>query len=208
VSHSFPTFPSETELEEVPLATSPVMPVAEHKLPTDRDQNPRESMRRMLGALQMPLTFLTGKPYRGQRQLRFTPTAHLVTATASLLCGMGVSGFAVARSGWFLLFLLPGWAMTLHAMRNLRMMIYHQCAHRNMWAARGPDLILGRIVAGLLMVQDFDRYSSEHVRDHHAVHHMTLRDPTVQAFLVGLELRPGMPRQQMWGVLLGKLSSP
>jgi hypothetical protein len=37
---------------------------------------------------------------------------------------------------------------------------------------------------------------------------MTLRDPTVQAFLVGLELRPGMPRQQMWGVLLGKLSSP
>jgi len=37
---------------------------------------------------------------------------------------------------------------------------------------------------------------------------MTLRDPTVQAFLIGLELEPGMSRKAMWRRVLRKLVSP
>lgn len=37
---------------------------------------------------------------------------------------------------------------------------------------------------------------------------MTMRDPTVQAFLVSLELTPGMCRRDMWTRMLGKLVSP
>src|SRR6185503_5210493 len=87
-------------------------------------------------------------------------------------------------------------------------MIYHQCAHQNMWGRRRLDAALGKVLAALLMVQEFDRYSAEHVRDHHAVNHMTLHDPTVQAILVSLELRPQMSRAQMWRRVLGKLVSP
>lgn len=167
----------------------------------------RESLRRLPAVLQLPLTLLTGKPYQGQRALRLKPTAHLMAAAISIVSGLGLSW--VALGGWARLWLLvPGWAMTLHGMRNLRMMIYHQCAHRNMWARTKPDLVLGKIAAGLLVVQDFDSYSREHIGDHHALHHMTLRDPTVQAMLVGLELRAGMTRAQMWRRVRGKLVSP
>jgi fatty acid desaturase len=168
----------------------------------------RTSMTRLPRMFQLPLTMLTGKPYKGQRRVVFTPTAHLLTAATSMVLGMVVSGVALGIDGWGLLLLVPGWAMTLHGMRNLRMMVFHQCAHRNMWAKRGPDAVLGRIVAGLLLVQHFERYRTEHVADHHARHHMTLHDPTVQAFLVSLELAPGMARGAMWRRMLGKLVSP
>ncbi|MEV7970159.1 fatty acid desaturase [Sphaerisporangium sp. NPDC088356] len=169
----------------------------------------RESMHeRLPRALALPLTMLTGRPHAGQRPIRVTPGAHLSGALTSLTAGLLISGAALGLGGWWGALLVPGWAMTLHGARNLRMMIYHQCAHRNMWGDRRADALLGRVIAALLMVQDFDRYSAEHVSDHHALHHMTLRDPTVQAFLVSLELRPGMSRSQMWRRLLGKIFSP
>ncbi|WP_224058360.1 fatty acid desaturase [Streptomyces kanamyceticus] len=172
------------------------------------DSGVRDSMRVRPAFLALPLTLLTGKPHTGQRPLRIPPTVHLVNALCSMVCGLALSGTALALGGGALALLLPGWAMTLHGMRNLRMMIFHQCAHRNMWARRRPDRAVGRIICALLLIQHFEEYSTEHVRDHHAVHHMTLRDPTVQAFLLSLELRPGMSRRRMWRVLLGKLVSP
>ncbi|WP_408665659.1 stearoyl-CoA 9-desaturase [Jatrophihabitans sp.] len=165
-------------------------------------------MSRLPRPCQLPLTMLTGKPEAGQRRLPLTPTAHLSAALASTLTGLLVSGYALGRGGWALLLILPGWAITLHGMRNLRMMVFHQCAHRNMWAKSRLDAAVGRMVAALLMVQHFERYRSEHVADHHARHHMTLRDPTVQAFLVSLELTPGMCRRDMWARMLGKIVSP
>lgn len=165
-------------------------------------------MSRLPRPLQLPLTMLTGKPEAGQRRLPMTPTGHLAAALASMLTGLAVSGRALGLGGWGLLLIPVGWAITLHGMRNLRMMVFHQCAHRNMWAKSRLDTAVGQMVAALLIVQHFDRYRSEHVADHHARHHMTLRDPTVQAFLVSLELSPGMSRRAMWARMLGKLVSP
>ncbi|MFG6200620.1 stearoyl-CoA 9-desaturase [Nonomuraea sp. JJY05] len=168
----------------------------------------RESMRRLPGLFSVPLTLLTGKPHAGQRAFRFTPTGHLAAASCSAAAGLAISCLALASGGPALAALPAGWAVTLHALRNLRMMIYHQCAHRNMWRRRGPDNLLGRLIAALLIVQRFDTYRAEHVADHHALHHMTVRDPTVRAFLIGLSLAPGMSRREMWSRLLRLLASP
>lgn len=184
--------------EHAPAGISPA-PAAE----------PRETMRRLPGFLQLPLTLLTGRPYPGQRPVRLSPTFHLATATVDMAVGAALGMAGVLAGGWWAALLLPGWALTLHGMRNLRMMIFHQCSHRNMYNRRRLDLAIGRVVAGLLVVQNFERYCQEHVAEHHAVHHMTLRDPTVQAFLIGLDLHPGMTRRQMWRrLLLGRLLSP
>ncbi|HTQ17429.1 fatty acid desaturase [Mycobacterium sp.] len=175
----------------------------------DHDAAPvdvRESMRRLPSALQLPLTYLTGKPYTGQRGPKPTPTFHLATALGSVAAGLSCS--AAAWSDPNLLLLVMGWAMTLHGMRNLRMLIFHQAAHRNMWAKPHADRLLGRIIAAVLVVQSFQRYSKEHISDHHAARHMTLHDPTVQAMLVTLALRPGMTRQQMWRRIIALLCSP
>ncbi|MCX4744048.1 fatty acid desaturase [Kitasatospora sp. NBC_01287] len=173
------------------------------------DDPVRESMRRLPGLFALPLTLLTGRPHAGQRRTGYTPTWHLVNALLSMTAGLATGALALTAGARPPLLLLPlGWALTLHGARNLRMMIYHQCAHLNMWGRRGRDVALGKAIAALLMIQDFGRYSAEHVSDHHALHHMTLRDPTVQAFLVSLELRPGMTRRQMWRRMLGKTVSP
>ncbi|MDF5753261.1 fatty acid desaturase [Spongiactinospora sp. TRM90649] len=168
-----------------------------------RDDEIRAAMPRF-----RPLTLLIGKPYPGERPMPFTPTTHLVTSSASLVLGTALSAGAVLAAGWWLVLLVPGWAVTLHGARNLRMMIYHQCAHRNMWRRARADAVLGRLIAGLLLVQSFERYKTEHVAEHHARHHMTLRDPTVQAFLIGLGLDPGMTRRRMWRTVIAKLVSP
>ncbi|MBC3842193.1 stearoyl-CoA 9-desaturase [Streptacidiphilus sp. 4-A2] len=167
-------------------------------------------MRALPGFLQYPLTLFTGKPIAGQKPLSWwTPGFHLATAGLSMLFGVVISCTGLALAGpWFLLLLLPGWAVTLHGMRNLRMMIYHQCSHRNMYRKQRLDAAIGRATSSLLIIQNFARYSREHVADHHAAHHMTLRDPTVQAFLVSLDLHPGMTRRQMWRRVLGKIASP
>ncbi|WNI15009.1 fatty acid desaturase [Actinacidiphila sp. ITFR-21] len=171
--------------------------------------NPRETMRALPRFTQYPLTFLTGKPLAGQSPLPWwTPTFHLVSALVSMAVGVTVSSVGLALGGALALLLLPGWAVTLHGMRNLRMMVFHQCSHRNMYRRRRLDTAIGRATAALLVIQNFERYSREHVSDHHAVHHMTLRDPTVQAMLISLELRPGMTRRRMWRIMLRKLVSP
>lgn len=170
--------------------------------------NPRETMRSLPRALQFPLTVFTGKPLAEQTAPRWTPTFHLLSAVTAMAAGLAVSTLAWSLGGWYLALLLLGWAVTLHGMRNLRMMVYHQCSHRNMYRKRRLDLVIGRATSSLLIIQNFARYSREHVSDHHAAHHMTLRDPTVQAFLVSLGMHPGMTRRQMWRRLLGKLVSP
>lgn len=171
--------------------------------------DPRETMRVLPGFLQYPLTIFTGKPISGQGSLSWwTPGFHLAGACSSMLIGTVISTVGLVLSGFWLLLLLPGWAVTLHGMRNLRMMVYHQCAHRNMYRRRRLDAAIGRATSGLLIIQHFGRYSKEHVSDHHAAHHMTLRDPTVQAFLVSLDLHPGMTRRRMWRRVLGKIFSP
>ncbi len=164
---------------------------------------------RLAGWLQQPLTVFTGRALSGQRPLPWwTPTYHMMAGLFSLAAGVAVSGLGWSLGGWFLVLLLPGWAITLHGLRNLRMLIFHQCAHRNMYRRRWLDIIIGEVLASLLIVQNLSRYKREHITDHHAAHHMTLRDPTVQAFLLTLDIHPGMPVRQMKRRVLGKVFSP
>ncbi|MBB5803129.1 hypothetical protein F4560_002897 [Saccharothrix ecbatanensis] len=169
----------------------------------------RERLRALPGFLQLPLTYLIGKPHVGQRGLRLTPSFHLLAGLFSTALGVTVSASALLLGipPWFIGIPL-GWAITLHGLRNLRMMIFHQCAHRNMWRHKKIDARVGKLLACALVVQNFDAYAAEHVTDHHAAHHMTLRDPTVQAILLGLGLHPGMSRRAMWRTLVMKLCSP
>jgi fatty acid desaturase len=175
----------------------------------DGAPDPRESMRVLPRFLQYPLTVFTGKPLRGQRPFRWwTPEYHLAQAFLAPVLGVALGAAAWHASGWWLLLLLPSWAITLHGMRNLRMLIFHQCSHRNMFRRRKLDTAIGGAISSLLIVQHYQRYSKEHVSDHHAAHHMTLRDPTVQAFLITLDLHPGMTRRQMYRRVVAKACSP
>ena len=171
-------------------------------------RDPRETMRALPAWLQLPLTFLTGKPYRGQSRPVLSPTFHVAAGFGSLAAGLAIGAVALGTRRHAKLLLPLGWAMTLHGMRDLRMLVFHQCAHRNLYGRRELDRPIGQLISSLLVIQNFERYSKEHTVDHHAAPHMTLRDPTVQAVLLGLGLRAGMPRDRMWPVVLRKIVSP
>lgn len=170
--------------------------------------DPRESMRRLPGFLQAPLTALTGKAFCGQRPWRLTPTHHLVAAAGSLSGGLLWSWSTLHRSGWWLAVLPLGWMVTLHGVRNLRMMIFHQCSHSNLYGDKKLDSLIGRILSTVLLVEQFSKYSRAHVTDHHSARHMTLHDPTVRALLITIGLRPGMTRRQLWRRLMHAVLSP
>ncbi|MER5481197.1 stearoyl-CoA 9-desaturase [Streptomyces sp. NPDC002734] len=176
---------------------------------TAEHADPRETMSALPGFVQLPLTLFTGKALPGQQAPSWwTPGFHLYSAVLGMFLGVAAGCTGLALGGLWLSLVPVGWAVTLHGMRNLRMMIYHQCSHRNMYRRSRLDTAIGRCTSGLLIIQNFARYSREHVSDHHAAHHMTLRDPTVQAFLVSLGLHPGMTRRQMWRRVIGKIISP
>lgn len=170
--------------------------------------DPRESMRVLPSALQGMLTLLTGKPLQGQKPWSVTPLNHLITAILSILVGIVCSTVALTYGYLWLLLLIPGWMITLHGIRDLRMKIFHQCSHDNMFGHKGIDGFIGEIISTFLLIQDFQDYRYEHVIEHHSVHHMTLRDPTVKAMLITFGFRPGMTREQLRTQLLKGIFSP
>jgi hypothetical protein len=170
--------------------------------------NPRESMRVVPAVFQGVLTRLTGQPLTGQTPWRATPTGHVVRALISLVAGVALSALAVEQGGGWLLMLLPGWMVTLHAMRNIRMMLFHQSAHSNLYGAKRLDGAIGRTISILLLVEHFAHYKTEHTVDHHSAYHMTMRDPTVKALVLALGLHPRMTPSQMWRRLLSRIASP
>ncbi|WP_210189452.1 hypothetical protein [Agrobacterium rosae] len=88
------------------------------------------------------------------------------------------------------------------------MMIFHQAAHSNLYGRSTIDTFVGKLISSLLIIQSFKRYSDDHRLDHHGSAHMTLKDPTVQALLIGLGLRCGMSIDEMWRRVLRKAISP
>lgn len=169
--------------------------------------NPRISMRVLPGFLQPALTWLTGQPLPEQRPWRLRPIHHLLASIVPLVVGVGL-GVLLLQFDWWALLLPISWLLTTHGMRKLRAVILHQCSHGNCFRKRWPDLLIGHIIAVLFITQEYADYKREHVADHHSVHHMTMRDPTVQFLIIGLRARPGMSRRQLWSRLWITLLSP
>lgn len=168
----------------------------------------RESMRVLPAFLQPFLTWLTGKPLRGETPTKLTPLHHVAGAFLSLLFGVATSVTAVAFTGGWLVLLVPGWILTVHGARKLQVMILHHCSHYRVFGSKPGDTYLGRAIAAVLLIQSFDEYRREHIDDHHSARHMTRRDPSVEFLLQVVGLRAGMPLAQLWRRLLIALISP
>jgi hypothetical protein len=165
-------------------------------------------MKTLPPVLQGPLTALTGKPLEGQAPWRLTPMHHVLSSLCSMLIGVVLTCVAISRGGAALAFVIPGWMMSVHGMRNMRMMILHQSAHANLFRRKKLDATIGRAISALLLVENFKHYKYEHIGDHHSSHHMTLLDPTVKALLITLKLRAGMTRRELWHRFLKTITSP
>lgn len=168
----------------------------------------RESMRSLPGFFQPFLTWLSGKPLRGEAPWNLTPMDHLTSCVASLVAGVALGIVAARLSSFWLLLLAPAWLLTMHAVRKLRGVISHQCSHANFLPSQKVNDLIGEAVSCLFMTQNYEVYKREHVSGHHSVKHMTVEDPTVAFLLRMVGARAGMPREELWGKMVQTMFSP
>jgi hypothetical protein len=142
---------------------------------------------------QLFLTWMSGKPYKGQKPLfKATRGFHLFTALASLFGGAVVSAF-IWNSSPILLPLLPvSWAFTVGGARTIQTSLCHRFVHHQFFGD-ARDRWLAEILSTLLLIQDFEGYRKDHVKLHHHVDYFTSfeHDPDAQ-FLWQLGFRPGL----------------
>ncbi|MPY41790.1 stearoyl-CoA 9-desaturase [Streptomyces phyllanthi] len=124
------------------------------------------------------------------------------------MAGVAMGWAGVSAGGWWLLVLPVSWLLTVHGMRKLGSMILHQCTHSTYASGKRANRILGEFISVLLITQEYDDYSREHVSDHHSVSHMTIDDPTARFIVEVMGCRPGMARNLMWRSLVRTLLSP
>ena len=169
----------------------------------------RETMREGLPAcLQPTLTWLSGRPYRGQRPLwQKTPLSHLLIALLLLFGGATLSAvvFSTGPVAWPLL--CATWCCTVGGARTLQVAILHQCVHFRFSGNRTLDRWLGEAVSIVITASPFQVFYRDHVVKHHGKAFATRHDPDCK-FLLELGFKPGMSVPSLWKQLRRTLVSP
>lgn len=168
----------------------------------------RESMRVLPSALQPFMTWLTCKPLSDEKPWKLTPIHHFTGAALSLVGGAAFGAALVTLSGFWLLLLPVAWLLTVHGTRKLRAVIVHQCAHSNCFKSQAVNDVVGEVISIVTFTQNYEPYKREHISGHHSTKHMTVEDPTVAFLLRMIGARAGMSREELWGLLKKRISSP
>jgi hypothetical protein len=168
----------------------------------------REEMMRSLPnrIFQGFLTWLTGKPYLGQKPLiQRSNLSHLATALITLALGVFISAIANDEN-WTLSFVIVGWILTVSGARKLITTVNHYCVHGDLlpaqWRKKYAYLhpIIAEVNSIVLVLQNFSEYYSEHMAHHKIGVMATIVDPDMK-FLWLLGFRPGMTKKQLWNRL-------
>ena len=156
----------------------------------DVDVNVREELAKLGNSLPHPiyvliqtfLTWMTGKPHRGQAPIfKATPLYHLATALGSLFGGVIASVFIVNSLPTYCYPLLfVSWLYTVGGARKLQTTICHYCVHKKVFE-NYLDRWLAEVLSTILLTQDFKGYWLDHIKLHHHVSKFsTMSDPDLE----------------------------
>lgn len=168
----------------------------------------RNSMRALPGFMQPFLSWLTAKPLHEDldkvRPLK--PFHHIVVsagliAGGALLAGIGYSQASIAL--WLL-----GFVLATGGIKQMQVMICHNCAHDMVFESRETNMTVGRIISGVLMLKPFDSYKSEHALHHSSKTLLTDDDDTLSYLQSVVGLKPSDSIASMWTKLVSTALSP
>jgi len=175
----------------------------------------RESMRVLPGWIQPGLTFLTGKPLRGESAPRGrTRLTQCVSASSFLLGGVASAASLLVlapRLGPWAVAVVPAlsvsWLVAVNGMRKLQTVILHHCVHGMFCGCEDTERKIADAVSSVLLTQSYRSYKHDHVTGHHSMELATFSDPDLR-FLLYLGFRTGVPKAQNWRHLRRVLFSP
>lgn len=169
--------------------------------------NPRETMVVLPRFLQPFLTWVTGMPFAGQRQIiRWTPWTLVLCTLCEIAVGIIVGALALAHSGWLAICLLPvSWILTTGGIRMFFVVIEHTCTHHIFSRTRWVNEALAEIISVVFWTQHYAAFKSEHAT-HHRVTRMAA-DPDTH-FLNEWGFSAGMSKKAVVRRVLATLISP
>ncbi|MEZ5963910.1 MAG: fatty acid desaturase [Planctomycetota bacterium] len=154
--------------------------------------DPRQSMAHLPSLLQRPLTWITGKPLRGQTPLfRWNPWSRTFAGLLTLALGVTANLVALAHGGLASFLLLPGFLFTTGGLRALYLEIAHNAVHHAFSRSRALDRFVTELFTTLTLMNGYQVFRREHVRLHHG-RNGTLEDPDYRA-LLAWGFTPGLP---------------
>ncbi|MCV9947653.1 fatty acid desaturase [Rhizobium sp. BT-175] len=169
--------------------------------------NPRETMVVLPRFLQPFLTWVTGMPFAGQRQIiRWTPWTLVLCTVCEIALGVVVGAAALSHSVMLAICLLPvSWILTTGGIRMFFVVIEHTCTHHIFSRTRWVNEAVAEIISVVFWTQHYAAFKSEHAT-HHRVTRMAA-DPDTH-FLNEWGFAAGMPKEAVIRKILATLVSP
>ncbi|MBW1597902.1 fatty acid desaturase [Streptomyces sp. JJ38] len=171
------------------------------------DAEPRESMRFFPGFVQPYLTWITGVPLKGGKQLiPWSPNRAGLLGLFQMAGGITLGAFALHPfTAWSIPLLVLGWLFTSGGMRRLDVVVVHQTLHRMFHKSARVNRVVGEIITTAFWRTPYDKNREEHLA-HHA-YPCSMKDSDT-LYLLGTGMRPGMTRSQFRTYLWKALFSP
>lgn len=168
----------------------------------------RESMKVMPKFAQPFLSWLTAKPLEEQLKNRkkLKPYFHIYVSFSVLLIGVSVSSVGYISKSYF--FMLLGFILSTSGVKQLQVMICHNCAHDMVFSEKKNNRILGEFISIFLFLKPFSLYKNEHIL-HHDPKKLLTDDDDTQTFLkyfVGIKANDSV--HKMWLKLFYSAFSP
>ncbi|MFJ7792559.1 fatty acid desaturase [Pseudomonas sp. NPDC096950] len=168
----------------------------------------RHSMRALPGFMQPFLSWLTAKPLPEDinQVRRLKPVHHILVSAGLIAFGVMLSGigYLYGSPGPWLL----GFVVATGGIKQMQVMICHNCAHDMVFEQREWNLRLGRLISGVLMLKPFDIYKHEHTL-HHSSRTLLTDDDDTLSYLQGVVgLKPSDSIAMMWAKLVTTAMSP
>lgn len=169
--------------------------------------NPRETMRGLPGFLQPFLTWVTGMPLVGQRQIiTWTPWTLVLCTAGEIVAGIVIGGVAFHHLSWLTAAFVPlSWLFITGGIRMFFVVIEHTCTHHIFSRRRWVNEFVAETISVVFWTQHYAAFKSEH-----ATHHRVTRmadDPDTH-FLEQWGFAAGMSRTDVIARLLLTLFSP
>ncbi|MGI5258392.1 fatty acid desaturase family protein [Streptomyces angustmyceticus] len=193
------------------VETGRAVPVEEREKPQGADQftaaEPRETMRRLPALVQPYLTWITGVPLKGGKQLiPWSPVKAGLLGLAQIALGITLGAYALhPLAAWSAPLMLLGWLLTAGGMRRLDVVVVHQTLHRMFSKKAWSNRMVGELITTVFWRTPYDENRKEHLL-HHA-YPCSMKDGDTR-YLLSTGMRPGMSRSEFRRYLWAALFSP
>ncbi|WP_180929098.1 fatty acid desaturase [Streptomyces sp. AJS327] len=171
------------------------------------ETSPRETMRGLPRFVQPYLTWVTGVPLEGGKQLiPWSPAKAGLLGLFQMAVGITLGAFMLNPfTAWSVPVLVLSSMLTTGGMRRLDVVVVHQTLHRMFAKSAGANRVVGELITTFFWRMPYDENRKEHLL-HHA-YPCSLKDGDT-LYLLSTGMRPGMTRSEFRRYLLTALFSP